>query len=74
MGQMLEQTAQIIMARMPEIQILIAEIQAQHLSEIMLHSVQTTMALDGAKITFFDQTAFFRMFNITAISVQHPYY
>ena len=52
MAQMLEQMAQITMVRMPEIQIQIAEIQAQHLSEIMLHSVQTTMALDGAKITF----------------------
>ena len=51
MDQMLERTDQITTAQMPEIQIQIAETQAQPQFGIMLHSVQM-MALDGAKITF----------------------
>ena len=51
MDQMLERTDQITTVQMPEIQIPIAETQAQPQFGIMLHSVQV-MALDGAKITF----------------------
>ena len=73
MDQMLERTDQITTAQMPEIQIQIAETQAQPQFGIMLHSVQQ-MALDDAKLPSYDKTtALFRMLNITAIFVQHPY-